>query len=261
MSRYAAMFEGLARKKEGAFVPFWMLGDPDLKTCFERIVTLVESGADALELGIPFSDPVADGPVVQRAAMRALHAHANLDACFELLSKIRAKYPQVPIGLLTYANLCVARGEDWFYGQCAASGVDSVLLADVPTLEAEFFCKAAYKAGVDPVLIAPPNASDAQLKTIAQWSKGYVYGVTRAGVTGANETLVLSASALIEKLREYGAPPMMLGFGISKPEHVKQALAQGAAGAISGSAIVQLGVDEPGRLGDFVKQMKQATRD
>lgn len=252
MSRFANL-------KSGAFMPFWMLGDPDLETCFERISVLVDNGADALELGVPFSDPVADGPVVQRAAMRALNAHANLEACFKLLTRIRSKYPQIPISLLTYANLAICKGEDWFYGECAKAGVDAVLLADVPTLEAEYFCQIAATHNIDPVLIGTPNMSDAQIAVVARLSKGYVYGVTRAGVTGADEKIVLSSMALIEKLKKAGVPPVILGFGISKPEHVRQALSEGAAGAISGSAIVQLGIDYPEKLSDFVRSMKAAT--
>lgn len=258
MSRYAAMFQRLKRENHGALVPFWMLGDPDLNTCFERIQVLVDNGADALELGIPFSDPIADGPVIQRAAMRALASHANLEACFELLACIRAQYSEIPIGLLTYANLAVARGEDWFYGASCQAGVDSILLADVPTLEAPFFCEAATRAGIDSVFIAPPNATKAQLQAIAKLSKGYVYGVTRAGVTGADDKLSLNAKGLIDQLRALGAPPTMLGFGISKPEHVRQALAEGASGVISGSAVVQLGVDDPKALAEWMRAMKAA---
>ncbi len=242
-----------------SFVPFWMLGDPNLSKSLEFIEILVENGADALELGIPFSDPIADGPVIQRAAMRALAAHANLEACFKLLAQIRSKHPSIPMSLLTYANLAICKGENWFYGQCAKAGVDAVLLADVPTLEAEFFCQAAIQHGIDPVLIASPNVSDTQIQAIARLSKGYVYGVTRSGVTGANERLNLTSKRLIEKLKKAGAPPMLLGFGISKPEHVKQALLEGAAGAISGSAVVSWALEKPGELPAFIRAMKAAT--
>ncbi|MBL4818767.1 MAG: tryptophan synthase subunit alpha [Deltaproteobacteria bacterium] len=267
MSRYQQMFESLKRKNEGAFVPFWMLGDPDPETSLARIKALVENGADALELGIPFSDPVADGPVVQRAAMRAL-CHPGLEPgsshvsmCFRLVQQIRANYPEIPIGILTYANLAVRRSLESFYADAAQAGVDSVLLADVPTLEAPVFCEAAMQAGVDPVMIAPPNSTPEQLQDIAKLSKGYVYSVTRAGVTGADDKLNLSSKALITKLAELGAPPVMLGFGISKPEHVRQALAEGAAGAISGSAVVKIGIEKPDELAAFVKSMKEATND
>src|SRR3989338_11383137 len=142
MSRFQSL-------KRGAFVPFWMLGDPDLSKSFEMIQILVDNGADALELGIPFSDPVADGPVIQRAAMRALNAHANLEACFKLLAQIREKYPEIPISLLTYANLAICKTANWFYAECAKAGVDTVLLADVPTVEAKYFCDIAQKYEVD----------------------------------------------------------------------------------------------------------------
>ncbi len=260
MTRYAKMFERLSAKNEGAFVPFWMLGDPNPELSLRRIELLIENGADALELGIPFSDPVADGPVVQLAAMRALKAGTKVSTCFDLIGKLRAKYPEISIGVLTYANLVIHHGEDWFYAQAAKAGVDSVLVADVPTLEAAVFCEAAVKVGVDPVMILPPNASEEQLEAIAKFSKGYVYGVTRAGVTGADERVALSSKRLIERLAELGAPPVMLGFGISKPEHVKAALAEGAAGAISGSAVVQLGLSNPKALPDFIRAMKAASK-
>ncbi|MEI6789774.1 MAG: tryptophan synthase subunit alpha [Myxococcaceae bacterium] len=251
MSRYANL-------KNAAFIPFWMLGDPDLSKSFDIIEILIKNGADALELGIPFSDPVADGPVVQRAAMRAIAAHANLEACFKLLTQIRQKYPEIPIGLLTYANLAISKGEDWFYGQCAQAGVDAVLLADVPTVEAEYFCQIATKHGIDQVLIAAPNMSQEQIETVARLSRGYVYAVTRAGVTGADTSLNLSSKKLIEKLKAAGAPPVFLGFGISKPEHVKQAILEGAAGAISGSAVILVATTNFKALPAFIQAMKSA---
>ncbi|MEI6806224.1 MAG: tryptophan synthase subunit alpha [Myxococcaceae bacterium] len=258
MSRYEPMFARLSDQKRGAFVPFWMLGDPDLTQSLEIIEILVSNGADALELGIPFSDPVADGPVVQKAAMRALNAGANLEACFKLLTQIRQKYPEIPLGLLTYANLAICKTADWFYEQCAKAGVDAVLLADVPSLEAESFCEVALKHKIDPVLIAAPNMSEEQIKAVARLSKSYVYMVTRAGVTGANEKLELSSKDLIQKLQKAGGPPVLLGFGISKPEHVRQAMLEGAAGAISGSAVISLAYETPEQLPGFMKEMKAA---
>ena len=246
-------FEHLAKK---SWMPFWMLGDPDLNRSFEIIQILVDNGADALELGIPFSDPIADGPVVQRAAMRALAAGANLEACFQLLTKIRQQYPSIPISVLSYANLAICKTADWFYAQCAQAGVDAVLLADVPTLEAAYFCQMAHKHKIDPVLIAAPNLSQTQIDSVAKYSKGYVYGLTRAGVTGADETLNLSAQKLIKKLRKAGSPPVFLGFGISKPEHVRQALLQGAHGVICGSAVISTPTED---LPSFIRAMSTST--
>ncbi|MDR1376200.1 MAG: tryptophan synthase subunit alpha, partial [Synergistaceae bacterium] len=133
-SRYKKMFSDLKKKGEGAFIPFVMLGDPDMETSEAIIGTLVESGADALELGIPFSDPVADGPVIQTSANRALASGATPDGCLDLLAKVRKKYADIPSGLLVYANLVVGKGGEKLYKRAAESGVDSVLVADVPTL-------------------------------------------------------------------------------------------------------------------------------
>jgi tryptophan synthase alpha chain len=267
MSRYKKMFKQLDRRQEGAFIPFVMLGDPDANSCLQIVDALIVGGADALELGFPFSDPVSDGPVIQRAAMRAFAAHINRQGCLQILQKIREKYPDIPIGLLIYANLVVYQGISAFYKSVAEVGVDSVLIVDVPTYEAAPFVKAALIHGIDPVLIVPPNASDERLKEIAALSKGYTYVVTRSGVTGADANLKLSAKELLLQLKKYGASPAIFGFGISKPEHVKLAINEGAAGAISGSAIVDfiensLGDQEKtcADILDFVKQMKAASK-
>lgn len=247
MSRYEAMFQ-----KGPAFIPFVMLGDVSLDVMDE----LIRGGADALELGIPFSDPVADGPVIQRAAMRAIAKGTTLTTCLKDLATIRNRHPQIPIGILTYANIVVHAGLDEFYSAMSKAGVDSVLVADVPTLEAKPFCDAAIKHGVDPVMIAPPNADDECLKRIAQMGRGYTYVVTRAGVTGSDEHLRLNATQLLQKLKQFGAPPAVLGFGISTPAHVKQAIEAGAAGAISGSVIVAR-LERAESVEDFVREMKQ----
>jgi tryptophan synthase alpha chain len=266
MNRYEKMFERLKARGEGAFVPFVMLGDPDLATSLEIIETLIANGADALELGIPFSDPIADGPVIQRSAMRALAAGVTPRGCLEGVAAIRSAHPEIPIGLLLYSNLVVHPGIDAFYQQASSSGVDSVLVADVPTYEAAPFVAAARKHKVCPVMIAPPNADDKRLKEIAGLGQGYTYVVTRSGVTGADAKLNLSSKHLLAKLREFGAPPAVFGFGISKPEHVRQALDEGASGAISGSAIVlriEQNVGDKRSLlasvGAFVSEMKAAT--
>lgn len=266
--RYAAMFAALRERGEGAFVPFVMLGDPDLERSLEVVRALIEGGADALELGIPFSDPVADGPTIQAAAQRALAAGVTPGDCWELLEQIRAGAAGTPIGLLVYANLVVGRGRETFYRRAAQAGVDSVLVADVPTLEAEPFCAAAREQGVAPVLIAPINIDEPRLRRVAELGAGYTYVVTRAGVTGADETVSLP-SELPKRLAALNAPPSVFGFGISRPEHVRAALAAGAAGAISGSAVVahverhvRGELDRAGMLDalrGFVGEMKAAT--
>lgn len=252
MSRYDAMFA----RNEGAFGAFVMLGDPEAPP----LDLLVEAGADMLELGIPFSDPVADGPVIQAAARRALESGCSVEQCFDLLARFRDRRPDVPVGLLTYANLVVARGMDDFYRRAAGAGVDSVLVADVPLIEAAPFAAAARAHAVAPVLIAAANTPAERLARIAALGEGYTYCVARAGVTGADEEVILDHRAMLDALRAAKAAPPVFGFGISKPAHVRAALAAGAAGVISGSAIVER-IGDPITLAAFVREMKAATRE
>ena len=258
MSRYAALFERLGGRGEGAFGAFLMLGDPDLEASASRLDALVEGGADMVEVGIPFSDPVADGSVIQAAATRALKAGTRPCDCFRLLSAFRRRHPSVPVGILTYANIVMARGRQAFYDAAAAAEVDSVLVADVPQLEAEPFLAAARSAGVAPVLIAAPNTPPETLARIAREGEGYTYCVARAGVTGA-DSQVRFAADVIAALREAGAPPPVLGFGISRPEHVRLARDAGAAGVIAGSAIVER-IARGEDVQSFVREMKAATK-
>ena len=254
MSRYAVMFA----KGEGMFGAFVMLGDPDLETSAAILDQLVAGGADMLELGIPFSDPIADGPVIQAAAERALRAGVTPEDCFALLGAFRDRHPNVPTGILTYANLALARGRDAFYRRAAEAGVDTVLVADVPLFEAAPYAATARAHGVEPVLIAAANTPPARLREIAALGGGYTYCLARAGVTGSGETVSFDHREMLDTLREAGAPPPVFGFGISKPEHVRAALEAGAAGAISGSAIVErIAAGQP--VEDFVRDMKAAT--
>jgi len=267
MERYASLFTQLNDRKEGAFVPFVTLGDPSVEQSLNIIDTLIEAGADALELGIPFSDPLADGPTIQEATLRAFAAGVTPSQCFEMLALIRQKHPTIPIGLLMYANLVFNKGIDEFYAQCEKVGVDSVLVADVPVEESAPFRAAALRHNIAPIFICPPNADDELLRQIAANGRGYTYLLSRAGVTGAENRAALPPHHLVEKLKEYNAPPALQGFGISAPEQVTGALEAGAAGAISGSAIVKIiekNVAAPeqmlSELKAFVSAMKAATR-
>jgi tryptophan synthase alpha chain len=254
------MFARLQARGEIAFIPFAMVGDPDPGASEALIEALVAAGADALELGIPFSDPIADGPTIQAAATRALSAGVRPAHALELIARVRARHPDLPIGLLVYANLLMGAGVARFYARCAEAGVDSVLVADVPTREAPPFTAAARAVGVHPVLIATPDSPDATLAQLAMRSSGYTYVVTRAGVTGARDTLAGDLSALVSRVRAAGAPPPVLGFGISRPDHVRAARAAGAAGAISGSAVVSAALaGGPEAAAAFVRSMKAAT--
>jgi len=267
MERYSQLFKRLAANKEGAFVPFVTLGDPTPDLSLKIIDTLVAGGADALELGIPFSDPLADGPTIQGATLRAFAAGTTVAQSFEMLATVRQKYPDLPIGLLMYANLVFSQGIDNFYAKCAAVGVDSVLVADVPVEESAPFRQAAQRHAIAPIFICPPNADDALLRDIAAHGRGYTYLLSRAGVTGAENRASLPLHHLIERLRELNAAPPLQGFGISEPGQVKEAIAAGAAGAISGSAIVKIierNQSDPvtllSELQTFVTNLKAATR-
>lgn len=266
VGRYGAVFAKLASKNQGAFVPFVTLGDPTPELSIKIIDTLVSNGADALELGFPFSDPLADGPVIQGANLRSLAAGTTPSSCFEMLEKIRAKYPELPIGLLLYANLVFANGIDNFYAKAKAAGVDSVLIADVPVEESAPFIEAANHHGIAPIFIAPPNADEATLKLVSESGAGYTYLLSRAGVTGTDSKAGAPVEQILASLRDFNAPPPLLGFGIAEPAQVSAAIQAGAAGAISGSAVVKIIEQHQGdetqllaRLAVFTQAMKAAT--
>ncbi|PIJ44680.1 tryptophan synthase subunit alpha [Tatumella sp. OPLPL6] len=267
MDRYATLFSRLAEQQQGAFVPFVTLGDPTPELSLQIIDALVAGGADALELGIPFSDPLADGPTIQTATLRAFAGGTTTQKCFDILHTVRSKYPDLPIGLLMYANLVFSQGIDEFYQRCAHAGVDSVLIADVPIEESLPFRQAATRHGIAPIFICPPNADDALMESIGQWGQGYTYLLSRAGVTGAENRATTSLGHLVDKLNQFGAPPAIQGFGISQPEQVRAAIDSGAAGAIAGSAtvkIIEQYADDPVRLLEalkqFVTELKAATK-
>ncbi|WP_150538458.1 tryptophan synthase subunit alpha [Actinobacillus vicugnae] len=268
MSRFDRLFATLKAKNEGAFVPFVTLCDPDFERSFEIIETLISNGVDALELGFPFSDPLLDGPVIQAANKRALDAGYSTDACFEMIGKIRAKYPDIPIGLLLCANLVFVPTQDVFFKRCAETGVDAVLIADVPLLAADEFIQTAKKYAIQSVFICPPNADQATIERIANLTEGYTYLVSRAGVTSAeNQAHASNLDNLVESLKRSNSAPILQGFGIAKPEQVKEALALGCDGAISGSAIVKIieanlanQTQLLAELAEFVQAMKRATK-
>ena len=257
MSRYAKMFARLKARGEAAFGGFLMLGDGEPS----YLDALVEGGADMVEFGIPFSDPVADGPIIQAAAERALEAGVRTGDALELIRAFRDRHEAVPIGILTYANIVAARGKAAFMRALKEAGADSLLIADVPSIEAGPYAEAAREAGLDLVMIAAPNTPPPVIARIAALSSGYSYCVARAGVTGSGTAPSLHHRALFDALAEAGAPPPVLGFGISTPAQVRAAMAEGAAGVISGSAIVEhiARGARPQEVADFVWSLKSAT--
>lgn len=265
-NRYQDLFKNLSNNNQGAFVPFVTLCDPNFDESLSIIRCLIENGADALELGLPFSDPIADGPVIQKASIRALDGGATIDRCFEVVTIIRQEYPEIPIGLLVYSNLIVAPGMDSFYQRAKQAGVDSVLVADVPIIESQAFINSAKKYDIQPIFIATPNASTDNLQQVASLGSGYTYLLSRAGVTGTEVKAEMPVESILSQLNKFNAPPSLLGFGISNPTQAKRAIEQGADGVISGSAVVKIIEDNItdhaqciSELAKFIKSMKAAT--
>jgi tryptophan synthase alpha chain len=256
------MFARVAAANEVAFGGFLMLGHPDPARSAALLDALVEGGADMVELGIPFSDPVADGPIIAAAAKQALQAGVRTADCLKMIADFRVRHPDIPVGILTYANIVVARGREQFCEELAAAGADSLLVADVPSIEAAPWAEAALAAGIDPVMIAAPSTPAPALATIARLSRGYTYCVARLGVTGTGSAPTLGHRHLFDNLKRLGAPPPVLGFGISSPAQVAEAVAAGAAGVISGSALVERAAlpDGPAQVRGFTAAMKAATR-
>lgn len=240
-TRYTTLFSALQERNEGAFVPFIMLSDPTPEIALEMVRAAVAGGADALELGVPFSDPVADGPTIEASHIRALAGGATVDGALEQIRTIRAEFPGLPIGLLIYGNVPFTRGLERFYAEFGAAGADSILIPDVPVRESAPFIAAAEKADVAPIFIAPPRASEATLAGVAASSQGYIYAVSRDGVTGAEkESETGGLEDVVSNIARFGGAPVLLGFGISTPDHVRAALDAGAAGAITGSALTKI---------------------
>jgi tryptophan synthase alpha chain len=226
-------------EKRSAFIPFVMAGDPDLDTSADIIMALQEAGAEVLELGIPFSDPVADGITVQKAADRALQSGTTLEKAFELLKTLRNKGLHIPVCLFSYLNPVFHMGYENFVKAARDAGADGALIVDLPPEEAPEYLAAAAAGGLETVFLCSPTTSPARLQLIDEASSGFVYYVSREGVTGAQTNLADSLQQKLAQLRQDLKNPLAVGFGISTPEHV--AALQGMAdGIVVGSALVKI---------------------
>lgn len=238
------VFARCADEGRAAFIPFLMAGDPDLETTSRLLESLVAAGADIIELGVPFSDPIADGPVNQRAASRALASGTSLASILEMVASVRDSLG-VPIVLFTYFNPIRARGVELFAEQAASSGVDGVLCVDLPPEEAEeCYLPALRKSGLDPIFLLAPTSTTERMKRVGEVSSGFVYYVSRAGVTGEREHLRKTLAKEVKRVRRKTRLPVAVGFGISTPEQVA-AVAEIADGVVVGSALVRV-VEEGG---------------
>jgi tryptophan synthase alpha chain len=264
MGRIETAFAAASLKKP-AFIGFTVAGDPDKATCIRIARALIAGGTDILELGVPFSDPVADGPTIQKADERALAAGTTPDTVFEIVREIR-KESNVPIVFLTYYNIVHRRGIERFYREARDAGVDGILIADMPVEESEEVCAVAARTGIDPIFLITQTTSDERIKKIAAKASGYLYLVAVLGVTGVREQVSGGAIELLHRVRRHTSLPLALGFGISTPAHAQTCARAGADGVIVGSAIVEIverNLKNFGKmeqeLQDYIRDMKQAT--
>ena len=253
MSRLERTFETLRRRGRRGLVTFTTAGDPDLERSAEILRVLDRAGADVLEVGVPFSDPLADGPVIQRASERALRAGATLARVLDLVAEVR---PDVSAGivLFTYANPMVRMGMTAFVERAAAAGVDGVLALDLPIEEADGFRQATIGAGIDPIFLLSPTTTDIRIRRAAELGRGFLYGISRLGVTGARSAIADGAEALVGRIRSATDLPIALGFGISRPEHVAEVW-RWADAAVVGSALIDvIARSNPDRVLDDVER-------
>ena len=236
MGRIESVF---AKKGKSAFIGFTVAGDPDKETSIRIAKALIDGGTDILEFGVPFSDPVADGPTIQRADDRALASCTTPDTIFAIVREVRA-YSEVPIVFLTYYNTIYRRGIDRFYREAHEAGVDGILVADMPVEESDEVAATAEKYGIDPIFLITQTTSNERMDTIVRHARGYLYLVSVLGVTGARKTVAPEALALLNRVRSHTDLPLAIGFGISTPEHVTTCNLAGADGVIVGSAIVDI---------------------
>jgi tryptophan synthase alpha chain len=226
-------------KKKPGLVVYLTAGDPDLATTRDIALAAIDNGADVIELGVPFSDPLADGPVIQRASERAVAKGTRLSDVLEVAKELRAARPQAGLILFSYLNPVVRMGMKAFCAAAADAGADGVLLTDMIVEEAGEYLDAMRANKLAPVFLAAPTSPDVRLKAIAENSQGFVYAISRVGITGTQSSLTSDASQLVTRLRQFTKLPIAVGFGVSNAEHVK-AVGEFADAAVVGSAIVQL---------------------
>ena len=256
MSKIASAFE-----KGKAFIAFITCGDPDLETTAAVVRAAVENGADLIELGIPFSDPTAEGPVIQGANLRALNGGVTTDRIFDLVRELRRDVT-VPMVFMTYANVVFSYGADRFLSTCRAVGIDGLILPDLPYEEKEEFLPDCRRYGVDLISLIAPT-SENRIAMIAREAEGFLYVVSSLGVTGTRSEIKTDLASIVEVIRQNTRIPCAIGFGISTPEQAK-AMAGLSDGAIVGSAIIKLiekhGKDAATPVGEYVRRMKEAIR-
>jgi tryptophan synthase alpha chain len=267
MRTIAKTFEQLKTKKEGGLIAYVTAGDPHITTTKQIVHSLSKGGADIIELGIPFSDPIADGPTIQAASQRALNAKTTPKQILTLTESLRSDIPQ-PIVFMTYYNPIYKMGLNTFFESVQASGVNGVIVPDLPPEEANEYKKTAETHDIDTIFLATPSTSQNRLKKILSISSGFLYLVSLFGVTGTRETIKQSTRQLIQQTTQLvqGTIPLAVGFGISKPNHVQTVIQEGANAAIVGSSFVKIIEKNQQnestmltKLTDYCTQLKNAT--
>jgi len=238
LSRITETFTALKRDGKKGFIPFITAGDPDRQTTKDLIIELARAGATLIELGIPFSDPMADGPVIQRASERALRHGFGIDDVLQIVSDTR-KETDVPIILFSYFNPLLQFGIERLAREAKGAGVDGVLVTDLVPEEAGEFASVLRASDLDMIFLVAPTSTDERLKMVAERASGFIYAVSRAGVTGTRDEMSAEAEKLVERVRRFSDLPVAVGFGISKPHHVRDVWRYADA-AVVGSAIVKV---------------------
>jgi tryptophan synthase alpha chain len=256
-TRISALFENYARTHRRAFIAYLTGGDPSPDQTVSLVLALERGGADLIELGVPFSDPIADGPVIQRASERALRAHTTLPLLLDTVREIR-RTSQIPILLFSYLNPLLHYGFGKLAGDAAVVGVDGVLLTDLSVEEASEPVAELRRAGLDTIFLAAPTSSERRLKLVAEHSSGFVYLVSRTGVTGEQTSVADTAKPLIARMRQLTSLPLAVGFGVSSPTHVREVAAV-ADGIVVGSALVKC-IERHAGTPELQHEVEQFTR-
>ena len=257
MSRIEEKFRDLKRSGRGGFIPFITVGDPDLATTERLLIELAKAGADIIELGMPFSDPVADGEVIQRASERALRNGVTAHDALACASNVR-QHIDLPLVLFSYFNPLLQFGLEPFASAAREAGIDGVLVTDLIPEEAEAWTRNLLQNGLDPIFLVAPTTSDKRLEQIARQAHGFIYAISRAGVTGARDEMTRDAEALVKRIRSISDLPVAVGFGISSPEQVRSVW-RFADAVVVGSAIVKQ-IEKLDNSPDLVKRIGEFAR-
>jgi len=255
MTRIEAAFARLKSEGKRGLIPFITAGDPDLKTTGELLVELARAGACAIELGVPFSDPMADGPVIQRASERALRHGFGLSELLDVVAQAQGSMNDVPVILFSYFNPLLQYGLERLSDDAARAGVDGVLVTDLVPEEASEFSTILKARELDMIFLVAPTSTDERLRLVAERASGFIYAVSRAGVTGARETVSSAAERLVERVREFSDLPVAVGFGISNAEQVRETWRYADA-AVVGSALVAE-IEQHNGAADLVPRVRE----